>query len=211
MLDYSLAHWIAFLTAAVLLNLSPGPDMAFILGHTIKSGTRTGFAALLGIWTGACVHVAMAAFGLSAILKASALAFSVVKWVGAIYLVWLGIQALRSKGEGGLVNAAKDVLPWRRVYRQGILVSLLNPKVAIFFLAFLPQFVVEGAGPTWLQLTVHGVLIIVVAAFIEPPLILAGGRLADLIKRRQSIGLWLDRGLGALLVALGARLALTTR
>ncbi len=211
MLDYSLAHWIAFLTAAVLLNLSPGPDMAFILGHTVKSGTRTGFAALSGIWTGAGLHVAMAAFGLSAILAASALAFSVVKWVGAIYLVWLGIQALRSKGGGGLVNAAKDVLPWSRVYKQGILVSLLNPKVAVFFLAFLPQFVVEGAGPTWLQLAVHGLFIIVVAAFIEPPLILAGGRLADLIKRRKSIGLWLDRGLGALLVALGVRLALTTR
>jgi threonine/homoserine/homoserine lactone efflux protein len=211
MLDYSLAHWIAFLTAAVLLNLSPGPDMAFILGHTVKSGTRTGFAALFGIWTGAGLHVAMAAFGLSAILAASSLAFSVVKWVGAIYLVWLGIQALRSKGGGGLVNAAKDVLPWSRVYKQGILVSLLNPKVAVFFLAFLPQFVVEGAGPTWLQLAVHGVFIIVVAAFIEPPLILAGGRLADLIKRRKSIGLWLDRGLGALLVALGVRLALTTR
>ena len=134
-----------------------------------------------------------------------------MKWVGAIYLVWLGIQALRSKGGGGLVNAAKDVLPWSRVYKQGILVSLLNPKVAVFFLAFLPQFVVEGAGPTWLQLAVHGVFIIVVAAFIEPPLILAGGRLADLIKRRKSIGLWLDRGLGALLVALGVRLALTTR
>src|SRR6478736_3633960 len=193
MLDYSLAHWIAFLTAAVLLNLSPGPDMAFILGHTIKSGIRTGFAALFGIWTGASLHVAMAAFGLSAILAASAVAFSAVKWVGAIYLVWLGIQALRSNGDGGLVNAARDVLPWHRVYRQGILVSLLNPKVAIFFLAFLPQFVVEGAGPTWLQLAVHGVLLIVVAAFIEPPLILAGGRLASLIKRKKSIGLWLDR------------------
>jgi threonine/homoserine/homoserine lactone efflux protein len=211
MLDYSLAHWITFLTAAVLLNLSPGPDMAFILGHTVKSGIRTGFAALFGIWTGACLHVALAAFGLSAILAASALAFSAVKWIGAIYLVWLGIQALRSNGDGGLVNAARDVLPWHRVYRQGILVSLLNPKVAIFFLAFLPQFVVEGAGPTWLQLAVHGVLIIVVAAFIEPPLILAGGRLASLIKRKRSIGLWLDRGLGALLVALGVRLALTAR
>ncbi len=211
MLDYSLAHWITFLTAAVLLNLSPGPDMAFILGHTIKSGIRTGFAALFGIWTGACLHVALAAFGLSAILAASALAFSAVKWIGAIYLVWLGIQALRSNGDGGLVNAARDVLPWHCVYRQGILVSLLNPKVAIFFLAFLPQFVVEGAGPTWLQLAVHGVLIIVVAAFIEPPLILAGGRLASLIKRKRSIGLWLDRGLGALLVALGVRLALTAR
>ncbi|NLS03034.1 LysE family translocator [Rhizobium sp. P32RR-XVIII] len=211
MLDYSLAHWVAFLTAAVLLNLSPGPDMAFILGHTIKSGTRAGFSAVFGIWTGACIHVLLAAFGLSAILAASALAFSAVKWIGAIYLVWLGIQALRSGGEGGFVKAAGETMHWSRIYRQGVLVSLLNPKVAIFFLAFLPQFVVEGAGPAWLQLAVHGALIIAVAAFIEPPLILAGGRLADLFKRNRKIGLWLDRGLGTLFVALGVRLALTTR
>jgi len=211
MLDYSLAHWIGFFTAAVLLNISPGPDMAFILGHTMKSGTRAGFSAVFGIWTGACIHVLLVAFGLSAILAASAIAFSTVKWVGAIYLVWLGIQALRSKGEGGFVRAAGETLGWRRIYRQGVLVSLLNPKVAIFFLAFLPQFVVEGAGPAWLQLAVHGGLIIVVAFFIEPPLILAGGRLADLFKNNTKIGLWLDRGLGALFVALGVRLALTTR
>ena len=211
MLDYSLAHWIGFLTAAVLLNISPGPDMAFILGHTMKSGTRAGFSAVFGIWTGACIHVLLAAFGLSAILAASAIAFSTVQWVGAVYLVWLGIQALRSKGEGGFVRAAGETVGWRRIYRQGVLVSLLNPKVAIFFLAFLPQFVVEGAGPAWLQLAVHGGLIIVVAFFIEPPLILAGGRLADLFKRNARIGLWLDRGLGALFVALGVRLALTTR
>ena len=211
MLDYSLAHWIGFLTAAVLLNISPGPDMAFILGHTMKSGTRAGFSAVFGIWTGACIHVLLAAFGLSAILSASAIAFSTVKWVGAIYLVWLGIQALRSKGEGGFVRAAGETLGWRRIYRQGMLVSLLNPKVAIFFLAFLPQFVVEGAGPAWLQLAVHGGLIIVVAVFIESPLILAGGRLANAFKRNAKIGLWLDRGLGVLFVALGVRLAFTTR
>lgn len=211
MLDYSLAHWIGFFTAAVLLNISPGPDMAFILGHAMKSGTRAGFSAVFGVWTGACVHVLLAAFGLSAILAASAIAFSTVKWVGAIYLVWLGIQALRSKGEGSFVRAAGETLGLRRIYRQGVLVSLLNPKVAIFFLAFLPQFVVEGAGPAWLQLAVHGGLIIVVAFFIEPPLILAGGRLADLFKNNTKIGLWLDRGLGALFVALGVRLALTTR
>ncbi len=211
MLDYSLAHWIGFFTAAVLLNLSPGPDMAFILGHTIKGDTRAGFSAVFGIWTGACMHVLLAAFGLSAILAASAIAFSTIKWIGAIYLVWLGIQALHSKGEGGFVRAAGETLGWQRIYRQGVLVSLLNPKVAIFFLAFLPQFVVAGAGPAWLQLAVHGGLVIVVAAFIEPPLILAGGRLADLFRQNAKIGLWLDRGLGALFVALGVRLALTTR
>jgi threonine/homoserine/homoserine lactone efflux protein len=211
MFDYTLAHWITFLSAAVLLNLSPGPDIAFILGHTIRSGMRSGFAALFGIWSGACIHVTMAAAGLSAILAASAVAFSVVKWIGAAYLIWLGIQALRSKGEGAWIREAGKALPRRRIYRQGIFVSLLNPKVAIFFLAFLPQFVVEDAGPAWAQLLLHGSLIIAVAAFIEPPLILLGGRLAGALRRNRNVGLWLDRGLGTLFVALGIRLAISTR
>ena len=211
MFDYSLSHWIAFLTAATLLNLSPGPDIAFILGHTIRSGMRSGFAALFGIWSGACLHVLMAAAGLSAILAASALAFSTIKWIGAAYLIWLGIQALRSKGEGAWIKETGKELSSDRIYRQGILVSLLNPKVAIFFLAFLPQFVVEGAGPVWAQLLLHGSLIIVVAAFIEPPLILLGGRLTDALRRNRSLGLWLDRGLGTLFVALGVRLAISAR
>ncbi|MBY5749081.1 LysE family translocator [Rhizobium leguminosarum] len=211
MFDYSFAHWLAFLSAAVLLNLSPGPDIAFILGHTMRSGKRAGFSALFGVWSGACLHVLMAALGLSAILAASAVAFSTVKWIGAAYLVWLGIQALRSGGGDGLIKAAGEKLPVARIYRQGILVSLLNPKVAIFFLAFLPQFVVEGAGPAWAQLMLHGGLIIVVAAFIEPPLVLLGGRLADAIRHNQKVGLWLDRGLGALFLALGVRLALSSR
>ncbi|RAX40610.1 LysE family translocator [Rhizobium tropici] len=211
MFDYSLAHWMGFLTAAILLNLSPGPDIAFILGHTIRSDMRSGFAALFGIWSGACLHVLMAAAGLSAILAASALAFSAVKWVGAAYLIWLGIQALRSKGEGAWIKEAGKTLPFSRIYRQGIMVSLLNPKVAIFFLAFLPQFVVEGAGPVWAQLLLHGSLIIVVAAFIEPPLILLGSRLSETLRRNRSLGLWLDRGLGTLFVALGVRLAISAR
>ena len=211
MFDYSLAHWVAFLSAAVLLNLSPGPDIAFILGHTMRSGKRAGFSALFGVWSGACLHVLMAALGLSAVLAASAIAFSTVKWIGAAYLVWLGIQALRSSGGDGLTKAAGERLPVARIYRQGILVSLLNPKVAIFFLAFLPQFVVEGAGPAWAQLMLHGGFIIVVAAFIEPPLVLLGGRLADTLRHNRKIALWLDRSLGTLFVALGVRLALSSR
>ncbi|MBB4289263.1 threonine/homoserine/homoserine lactone efflux protein [Rhizobium leguminosarum] len=211
MFDYSLAHWFAFLSASVLLNLSPGPDIAFILGHTMRGGKRAGFSALFGVWSGACLHVLMAALGLSAVLAASAVAFSAVKWIGAAYLVWLGIQALRAGGGNGLIKAAGEEMSVARIYRQGILVSLLNPKVAIFFLAFLPQFVVEGAGPAWAQLMLHGGLIIVVAAFIEPPLVLLGGRLADTLRHNQKIGLWLDRGLGALFLALGVRLALSSR
>lgn len=208
MLDYTLAHWATFLSAAVLLNLAPGPDMAFILGQTARHGRRGGMTAMFGVWSGAAGHVVMAALGLSAILATSALAFSVVKWLGAAYLVWLGLQALR--GAGGEASAMPA--NGRRsgaIYRQGVLISLLNPKVAIFFLAFLPQFVVAGAGPASLQLALHGALIIVVAALIEPPLVLLGARLVAALSDRRRLGAWLERGLGMLFIGLGVRLALS--
>ena len=211
MFDYTLLHWTGFLTAAVVLNLAPGPDIAFILGQTVRGGRKTGFAAMAGIWTGAFGHVLMAAAGLSAILATSAMAFSVVKWVGAGYLIWLGIQALRSDGSGFIAEGIKGSTKLMPIYRQGVVVALLNPKVAIFFLAFLPQFVVPGAGPVWAQLFLHGCLIIVVAAFIEPPLILAGEKLTNKLRSSPKFGLWLDRSLGAILVALGLRLAMEQR
>ena len=210
MLEYTLVHWLTFFTAAILLNLSPGPDIAFILGQTLRNGRRHGFAAMLGVWTGAGLHVVLAALGLSAILATSALAFSVVKWVGAAYLVWLGIKMLVSRGDSFISNKNASNQRMRSIYLQGILVSALNPKVAIFFLAFLPQFVVAGAGPVSAQLFLHGTLIIVVAAFIEPPLVLAGSQLGAFLRENRRVGLWMDRGLGALFVALGARLAAST-
>ena len=211
MFDYTLVHWITFLSAAVLLNLSPGPDMAFILGQTISNGRQGGFAAMFGIWTGAFLHVVMAAVGLSAILATSAVAFTIVKWVGAAYLVWLGLQALFSRDESLVSDSSVEDPGLRSIYWQGVLVSTLNPKVAIFFLAFLPQFVVNGAGPVSAQLFLHGSLIIVVAAFIEPPLVVTGSRLAVAVRSNRQIGLWMNRGLGALLISLGIRLATSER
>ncbi len=208
MFEYSVLHWTTFLSAAVLLNLAPGPDIAFILGQTVRGGKQAGFAAMAGIWTGAFGHVLMAAVGLSAILATSAVAFSVVKWVGAAYLIWLGIKALRSGG-GSFVSEQKSASDnLGPVFRQGVLIAVLNPKVAIFFLAFLPQFVVPGAGPVWAQLFFHGCLIIVVAAFVEPPLVLAGERLTLRLRNNPSFAMWLDRTLGAMFIALGIRLAL---
>ena len=210
MFDYSPVHWATFFTAAVLLNICPGPDMAFILGQTVKGGVRSGFSAMFGIWTGAFIHVLCAALGLSAVLVTSAAAFSAVKWIGAAYLVWLGLQALRSrekvviKGQdspGGLV----------KIFKQGVLVATLNPKVAVFFLAFLPQFVEAGAGPASAQLFLHGFLIIVVAAFVEPLLILVGGRITRCLNRNTRVSQWMNRGLGALFIGLGIKLATTDR
>ncbi|SJN56098.1 Leucine efflux protein [Vibrio ruber DSM 16370] len=212
MFDYSIIHWMTFLSAAVLLNLSPGPDMAFILGQTLRSGRRHGVAAMLGIWSGTLLHVVMAGVGLSAVLATSALAFSVVKWVGAVYLVWLGIKMLFSQGDAFISDENQsDSVRIRSVYWQGGLVSALNPKVALFFLAFLPQFVVESAGSASAQLLLHGSLIIVVAAFIEPPLIVVGSKLGTFLRANKRAGLWMDRSLGALFIALGVRLAASTK
>lgn len=211
MLTYDLAHWSTFLAMAFLLNVSPGPDMAFILGHTVAGGARKGTAAMLGVWTGAFGHTVLAALGLSAIVAASATAFAVVKWIGVAYLLWIGVRALLSRGGGFVPDRVAGKDGFWAVFRQGALVDLLNPKAAIFFLAFLPQFVVEGAGPVWLQLMVHGVLIIAVAALVEPPLILIAGRATEKLRTSRRLGLWLDRTLGSMLVALGLKLAVTDR
>ncbi|QEA39105.1 LysE family translocator [Pistricoccus aurantiacus] len=205
MFDYTLLHWATFGSAAILLNLSPGPDMAFILGQTATGGQRAGFAAMFGVWTGAFLHVLMAAAGLSAV------AFSVVKWIGAAYLIWLGIKMLTSAGGALAADTPPSPQASWKTFRQGMLVSALNPKVAIFFLAFLPQFVVAGAGPMSAQLFLHGALIIAIAALIEPPLVIAGARLATALRYNRRLAAWLDRGLGGLFVGLGVRLALSER
>ena len=210
MLTYDLAHWSAFLTAAILINLTPGPDIAFILGHTAKGGRRAGLAAMLGTWAGGSCHIVLAAAGLSAVVAASAAAFAAIKWGGVAYLVWLGVQALCSDGHALHSGAAPAGSSWQ-VFRQGILVDVLNPKVAIFFLAFLPQFVVPGVGPVWLQLLVHGALIFALAALTQPLLVLASEKLTRRIRNSSRLALWLERTLGATLIGLGLRLAAVER
>ena len=185
--------------------------MAFILGQTAKGGMKTGFSAMFGIWSGAFLHVVFAALGLSAVLATSATAFSIVKWAGTAYLIWLGVQALRSRGAVYAAQTRTSPQRLTKVYRQGVLVAALNPKVAIFFLAFLPQFVEAGAGPVSAQLFLHGSLIIAVAVFVEPPLVFVGGKLTGYVSNNARVSRWMDRGLGALFVGLGIKLATSDR
>ena len=220
MFDYSLLHWTTFFTAVILLELSPGADMAFMLGQTVRNGRKAGFAALFGSLAATFLHIAMAAIGLSAIVATSAVAFSIIKWAGVIYLLWLGYQAFRSsKPDGTSTNddasensetkeAAKTPAT-SSVFLQGMLITVLNPKVALFFLAFLPQFVVEGAGPITLQFLLHGVVLVAIGFFLQTPLILMGARIAAMLKGNQSIRYWFDRCLGAVFVGLGIRLAIS--
>ena len=209
MFDYTFAHWSTFFIAAVLLNLTPGPDIAYVLAHTIKNGLRSGFAALFGVWSGLFLHVVLAAIGLSAILATSATAFLFIKWIGAIYLIWLGVQAIRSRGSSMGHKTGPSRSSNRKIYTQGVLVATLNPKVAFFFLAFLPQFVVPGAGSASSQLFLHGFFILVVGAFIEPIIVVLGVKLSNQIGRNSRVIAWMERSLGVLFIGLGIRIALS--
>ena len=209
MFDYTIAHWSTFFVAAILLNLTPGPDIAYVLAHTVKNGLRSGFAALFGVWSGLFLHVVLAAIGLSAILATSATAFLFIKCWCAIALIGLGIQALRSNGSSTGLNTGHARSSNRRIYFQGVLVATLNPKVAFFFLAFLPQFVVPGAGSASAQLFLHGLLILVVGAFIEPIIIVAGAKLSSQLGENSRVIAWMERSLGAVFIGLGIRIALS--
>lgn len=213
MFDYSLTHWLTFVGPAFALEIAPGPDLLFIAAQTGRHGRGHGFAAMFGLWTGALVHVAATVLGLGAILARSAIAFSIIKWVGGAYLFWLGIQALTSgQRDVDEAEALAAQRPGRwAAYRQGILVDLLNPKVALFFMAFIPQFVVDGAGPVTAQLALHGLLLFVIAGMIEPALILVGHRLIALLKGRRQLAAWAERGVGAIFIGLGARLVAAHR
>lgn len=205
--DFS--YWLVFFTAALALNLSPGPDLMYVLSRTVAQGTRVGLASAAGVSTGALVHVAAASVGLSALLATSAAAFSVVKYVGAAYLVYLGVQALRSKGSALQTSSERKtavVKPWQ-AFRQGVLVDVLNPKVAIFFMAFLPQFVRPGHGSASLQLLQLGVLVIVVAVAVDSTFVCVAARTTEYLRRRPRASVWLDRLLGSLFIGLGIRLA----
>jgi threonine/homoserine/homoserine lactone efflux protein len=155
------------------------------------------------------VHVLAAALGLSAILATSAITFSVVKYVGAAYLVYLGIQALRSKGETFDIatNRGAQITAWK-AFRQGALVDILNPKAAIFFMAFLPQFIRPELGHNSAQIFMLGVLVIVVAIPVELFVVLTADRTTNYFRKNRRFSIWLDRVLGSVLIGLGLRLAL---
>jgi RhtB (resistance to homoserine/threonine) family protein len=205
-----LTYWLVFFSAALALNLSPGPDLIYILSRSIAHGRRVGLASAAGVCTGAFVHVLAAAVGLSAILATSATAFTVVKYIGAAYLIYLGIKSLSSAG--ATFNSVKDnetnVSLWK-AFRQGVLIDVLNPKVAVFFMAFLPQFVRPDHGSQTLQLVVLGTLVICVAIVVEACFVLAASKATNFFRCNPTASVWLDRVLGGVLVGLGIRLALS--
>jgi len=212
-----------FLSAALFVNLTPGPDMLFVIGSSAANGRRVGICAALGVGLGCMLHIALAALGLSALLAASATAFTVVKWVGAAYLVWVGISMLRQRARPPRVAAGTPQAASRspasdgaaaRAFWQGAATNALNPKVALFFLAFLPQFIAPGSDGQGLAFVALGMLFNVGGLLVNGAVALATGaareRWADAPSAGKT-GAWLQRGAGALFVGLGVKLAFSSR
>ena len=202
--------WL-FIISGLLLNVTPGPDTAYIVGRSVQLGWRGGATAVFGISTGCLVHVFAAAIGLSAVLAASSAAFTLVKWAGAAYLCYIGLKMLLSRARAPAEEAASNAVSLRQVFLQGSLTNVLNPKVALFFLAFLPQFVEADSPHKPAAFLLLGLIFIFngtlwclgVAAFAAS----AAGRI-----RQSGRGLdWINRALGGVFVYLGVRVAMLAR
>jgi len=207
-------HLWLFIVSGLLLNITPGPDSLFIMARSATQGWRAGFVACWGVGSGVFVHVFAAALGLSALLATSAMAFTVVKVVGAAYLVWIGIGMLRQRAaadETAVVDAAPRAIPYGAIFRQGFLTNVLNPKVALFFLAFVPQLIAPDAPSKPLAFIVLGVIFNINGMLWCHSLALFTAFASRRLKVGAALGRWLNRTMGAVFVALGAKLALATR
>ena len=205
-----LPQLLLFIAAGWLLNLTPGPDVLYIVSHGLRQGARAGMVAALGIVSGCFVHVFAAAAGLSALLATSATAFNLLKWIGAAYLLWMGVKLMFSRsGRLDLSDARATETSLWLVWRRGFLTNVLNPKVALFFLAFVPQFIRPDAAHPALAFLLLGVLF----NLNSLPINLGYAWLSAWAARRlnvlQSAMGWMDRIAGLMFVGFGLRLAFT--
>lgn len=197
---------VAFVVAGFMLNLTPGPDTMYIIARTISQGRKAGILSVLGISSGCAMHTLFAAFGLSAILATSATAFLVVQYAGAGYLIFLGIQTLRKKSKPITEATPATKLTSLAVYRQGFVTNLLNPKVALFFLAFLPQFVMPDADLGPVPFLFLGSLFITTGTFWCFVIVLGASYATQAIRSNQRIVAVLDKLTGVVFIALGLNL-----
>lgn len=198
-----------FIVSGLLLNILPGPDSLLIMARSASQGWRAGSAAALGIGSGTMVHVLAAAVGLSALLATSALAFEIVKWVGAAYIVYVGVAMLLKKAAPQKAMARVTPLSYRKIYFQGFLTNVLNPKVAIFFLAFVPQFISITAPSKPLAFIVLGCIFNLNGMLWCHFLAVFTAQASSRLQLKPRVTRWLNRAAGGLFIALGLRLALS--
>jgi len=197
--------WVFCLTALALLVI-PGPAVLYVVVQGAEQGRRTGLASVAGIHLGTLVHVAAATVGLSALIVASAVAFSAVKYAGALYLVYVGVRKLLGRDDPTLEPGPRRV-SYRRAFVRGAVVNVLNPKTALFFLALLPQFIDADRGGVWSQALVLGLLFVALGLVTDSAYALAAGTVGGVLRRRRAM----RYGSGAIFIGLGAAAAVAKR
>jgi threonine/homoserine/homoserine lactone efflux protein len=200
---------VAFFTVALLLAYAPGPDNLFVLVQSASQGRKSGVLVILGLCTGLLVHTAAVAFGLAALFAASAMAFTVLKFAGAGYLAYLAWKAWRADS-GGMDAKSEAISPWR-LYVRGIVMNLTNPKVVLFFLALLPQFVEPKAGAVWVQLCWLGLLFIVATLVAFLSIAYLAGYFGEKLRRSEKAQRLLNRAAVVVFAGLALRLVAVRR
>jgi threonine/homoserine/homoserine lactone efflux protein len=199
-------NFYLFLTASILVNLSPGPDMLYTAARSLSQGSKAGIFSSLGIFTGCLIHITAATVGLSAIIAQSAFWFGLIKYAGAGYLVFLGIKSIFVKTETTAELASLSFLPYKKIFLQGMITNLLNPKVAIFFLSFLPPFVNPVSLDIKGQIIFLGLWFGVQGTLILMAVALLTGYFSRILKRNKNFWKWQEKLTGLILAGLGIRM-----
>ena len=199
------AAFLTFLVAAFMLNIAPGPDMLYVIGRSVGQGRKAGIVSALGVFVGCWAHILAAAFGIAALLASSPVAFNVVRYAGAAYLIYLGVKLLAQKTD--LTSRQLEPENLISIFRQGVITNVLNPKVAMFFLAFLPQFVDARRGSVVWQIIFLGLIFNVGGTLVNLAVACAGGTLGELLRRNQHIARMQRWFTGLIFIGLGLRLA----
>jgi threonine/homoserine/homoserine lactone efflux protein len=214
---FNFQNFYLFLSVSILVNLSPGPDMLYTAARSLSQGTRAGILSAVGIFTGCLFHISAAVFGLSKIIEESVLLFSIIKYAGAAYLIYLGLRSLfRKKIVTGKIQTL-SAMSHRKIFFQAMLTNVLNPKVAIFFLSFLPQFIDPSAGPggesaylkeqigfLGLWFAIQGTLILIIVASLT-------GAFRNMLYQNKNFWNWQEKITGMILVGLGIKMFFTKK
>lgn len=207
----SLNDFLLFAFASLVLNITPGNDMLYVATRSTSQGIRAGIVSALGIAGGCIAHLVAAVVGLSAIIANSAIAFDIIKYIGAAYLVYLGIRSFLSKQNTFNIKSAVQKKSLPKLFWQGVLTNMLNPKVALFFLAFLPQFIHPEKGNTALQILLLGLWFNFSGTIVNSTVALLFGKFGNWLADKHAFIKWQNKITGLLLVGLGIKVALSSR
>lgn len=207
----SLSDFLLFAFASLMLNITPGNDMLYVATRSTSQGIKAGIVSSLGITAGCLVHLLAAVVGLSAVIANSAIAFSVIKYLGAAYLFYLGIKSILSKQNLFRVDEKMEKKSLSKIFQQGVITNVLNPKVALFFLAFLPQFIYPEKGNTAVQILLLGSWFNFSGTVVNIAVAVLFGKLGNWLSDKQWFVKWQNKITGFLLIVLGLKVALSSR